>query len=265
MNAARPADAPVDRLAVWQRLQQEAAALADAAPPLAVGLGACAADAAPPLGLGRLLGRLLRPVWLDEAGIAALAAGTLEQAPAAVDAALEDLQAITGANFEPGGLATTFLSNRGFHVLLGHRVLHALWQRGDRALAEALRASTLGLGADIHPAARIGRRIFLDHAIGVVVGETAAIGDDCAIWHGVTLGSTLFESGDRHPKLGRGVVVGAGATILGNIAVGDGAVIAAGSVVTRRVPPCTTVAGNPAAAKAGYRHPYGFTPGETPS
>ena len=94
----------------------------------------------------------------------------------------------------------------------------------------------------------------------MVVGETATVGDDASIWHGVTLGSTLMQQGDRHPKIGPGAILGAGATVLGNIAVGEGAIVAAGSLVLRPVPPFTTVAGNPASQKAGYRHPFGYGP-----
>jgi serine O-acetyltransferase len=152
----------------------------------------------------------------------------------------------------------TWIGGRGFHMLTAHRVAHALWQRGDRALAMAWKTAAAVLGADIHPAACFGRGIFLDHGIGVVIGETAVVEDDVCLWHGVTLGSTLMQDGDRHPKIRRGAVLGAGALVLGAIEVGEGAVIASGSVVLTDVPPYTTVAGNPARAKTTHRHPYGF-------
>lgn len=150
----------------------------------------------------------------------------------------------------------TWMGGRGFHMLTAHRVAHGLWGRGEHALAMAMKTAAAALGADIHPAARFGQGIFLDHGIGLVVGETAVVEDDVCLWHGVTLGSTLMQSGERHPRIRRGAVLGAGATILGNIEVGEGAVIAAGSVVLSSVPPHTTVAGNPARPKPAHRHPY---------
>ncbi len=145
-------------------------------------------------------------------------------------------------------------------MLAAHRLVHALWVGGQTSLALAIKAGTASLGVDIHPAAIFGRRIFLDHGVGFVVGETACVEDDVSIWHGVTLGSTLMAHGDRHPKIRRGAVIGAGATVLGNIEIGEGAIIASGSVVVRPVSPFTTVAGNPARLKPGYRHPFGYTP-----
>jgi len=136
---------------------------------------------------------------------------------------------------------------KGFHALQTHRLAHWLHQKGRKDFAFYLqsRASAV-FQCDVHPAARIGRGIFLDHATGLVVGETAAIDDDVSMLHDVTLGGTGNEAGDRHPKIGRGVMIGAGAKILGNIEVGHCARIAAGSVVVKPVPHNTTVAGVPA-------------------
>lgn len=136
---------------------------------------------------------------------------------------------------------------KGFHAIQTHRLAHWLWskRRCDFALYLQSRASSV-FQCDIHPAAQIGRGIFLDHATGLVVGETAVIGDDVSMLHDVTLGGTGNEDGDRHPKIGRGVLIGAGAKILGNIEVGCCARVAAGSVVLRPVPPAKTVAGVPA-------------------
>jgi len=240
---------------VWSRLRADAASVADD-PLLAATLGrtALAADAAS--GLAALLGLLIPPVWLtDPCG---LAEAVFRDSPDAVDAALADLDAVTRLNFEPGGLVGTWIGGRGFHMLTAHRVAHALWCRGDRTLAMAWKTAAAALGADIHPAASFGRGIFLDHGIGVVIGETAVIEDRVCLWHGVTLGSTLMHDGDRHPKIRRGAVLGAGATVLGPVEVGEGAVVASGSVVLAAVPTHTTVAGNPARAKAAHRHPYGF-------
>ncbi|RMF11379.1 MAG: serine O-acetyltransferase [Alphaproteobacteria bacterium] len=136
---------------------------------------------------------------------------------------------------------------KGFHVLQTHRFAHELWKAGRKDYALYLQSQSSSMfGVDIHPAAEVGRGIMFDHATGIVVGETAKISDDVSILHGVTLGGSGKVSGDRHPKIGRCVMIGAGAKILGNISVGDCARIAAGSVVLKDVPPNTTVAGVPA-------------------
>lgn len=147
---------------------------------------------------------------------------------------------------------------KGFHALQTHRLAHWLLKRGRRDFAFYLqsRASSV-FQTDINPAARIGRGIFLDHATGLVVGETAVIGDNVSILHGVTLGGTGKEGSDRHPKIADGVLIGAGAKILGNIHIGHCSRIAAGSVVLKAVPPNTTVAGVPAkvVGEAGCSEP----------
>lgn len=147
---------------------------------------------------------------------------------------------------------------KGFHAIQTHRLAHWLLGRGRRDLALYLqsRASSV-FQTDINPGARIGRGIFLDHATGLVVGETAIIGDNVSILHGVTLGGTGKEGADRHPKIGNGVLIGAGAKILGNIEIGSCSRIAAGSVVLKAVPPKTTVAGVPAkvVGEAGCSEP----------
>ena len=136
---------------------------------------------------------------------------------------------------------------KGFHAVQAHRLAHWLWRRRRQDFAYYLQSrSSSEFQCDIHPAARIGRGIFLDHATGLVVGETALIEDDVSILHGVTLGGTGKEAGDRHPKIRRGVLIGAGAKILGNIEIGHCARIAAGSVVLKSVPNNKTVAGVPA-------------------
>ncbi len=135
----------------------------------------------------------------------------------------------------------------GFHALLGHRLAHALWQARLNWLARVV--SHLGrwlTGIEIHPGAQIGRRFFIDHGMGVVIGETAEIGDDCTLYHGVTLGGTSWNKGKRHPTLGNGVVLGAGAKILGPIVIGDGARVGCNAVVVKSVPPGATAVGIPA-------------------
>ena len=147
------------------------------------------------------------------------------------------------------------LTSPGLHALAWHRASSWLWRHRlllpGRLLSNAGRFFT---GIEIHPGATIGRGVFIDHGMGVVVGETAIVGDDCTLYQGVTLGGTGKERGKRHPTLGREVVVGVGASVLGDITVGDGARVGAGSVVLRDVPPHTTTVGIPARAVA-WRDP----------
>jgi serine O-acetyltransferase len=136
----------------------------------------------------------------------------------------------------------------GLHALVWHRaVVHPLWGGGFRWLARWLAHWGRWLtGIEIHPGATIGRRVFIDHGMGIVIGETAVVGDDCTLYHGVTLGGTSWNKGKRHPTLGAGVVIGAGAKVLGPIEVGAGAKIGSNAVVVRDVPPGATAVGIPA-------------------
>ena len=147
---------------------------------------------------------------------------------------------------------------KGYQAVQAYRIGHWLWQNGRRDLAYfvQMRVSEM-FGVDIHPAARIGRGIMIDHAHSIVIGETAVVGDNVSMLHSVTLGGTGKEDGDRHPKIGNGVMIGAGAKVLGNIHIGYCSRIAAGSVVLQDVPPCKTVAGVPArvVGEAGCSQP----------
>lgn len=135
----------------------------------------------------------------------------------------------------------------GVHALFLHRIAHRLWRRGWRYLARLLAyLARVWTSIDIHPGARIGRRLFIDHGVGVVIGETAELGDDVTLYHGVTLGGTSWRQGKRHPTLGDQVVVGAGAKILGPVTLGDRVRVGANSVVIRGVPEGCTVVGIPA-------------------
>ncbi|MED6223738.1 hypothetical protein PIB30_077007 [Stylosanthes scabra] len=142
---------------------------------------------------------------------------------------------------------STLLYTKGYHSLQVYRVAHALWGEGRKVLALALQSRVSEVfGIDIHPAAKIGNGILLDHGTGVVIGETAIVGNSVSLMQGVTLGGTGKEGSDRHPKVGEGVLIGASAIILGNIHIGEGVMIAAGSLVLKHVPPHRIVAGVPA-------------------
>ncbi|PKI50497.1 hypothetical protein CRG98_029102 [Punica granatum] len=176
--------------------------------------------------------------------------------PEIVEAVKADLRAVKERDPACIGYVHCFLSFKGFLACQAHRVAHRLWSQGRRALALVIQSRVSEVFAvDIHPGARIGRGILLDHATGVVVGETAVIGNDVSILHNVTLGGTGKASGDRHPKIGDGVLIGAGTCILGNIRIGEGAKIGAGSVVLKDVPPRTTAVGNPAKLVGGKENP----------
>jgi serine O-acetyltransferase len=170
-----------------------------------------------------------------------------EQSAAIREAMRKDIEAVVRRDPASRGISEPFLHYKGFHALEAYRVAHWLWEQRREALACYLQNRISEVFAvDIHPAARIGKGIFIDHATGVVIGETAVVDDDVSLLHEVTLGGTGKTTGDRHPKIGRGVLIGAGAKILGNVKVGEGSKIAAGSVVLTDVPPHTTVAGVPA-------------------
>jgi serine O-acetyltransferase len=159
----------------------------------------------------------------------------------------DDLKAVFERDPACKGYVQPFLFFKGFQALQTQRVAHWLWSQGRETLAFYLQSRMSELfQVDIHPATRIGRGVFVDHGTGIVIGETAVIGDDVSMLQGVTLGGTGAERGDRHPKIGNGVLLGAGAKVLGNITIGDYAKIASGSVVLKPVPAHCTAAGVPA-------------------
>jgi serine O-acetyltransferase len=169
-----------------------------------------------------------------------------------------DLMAVLDRDPACHRLLQPILFFKGFQAVQAYRIAHWLWRRGrtDMAYFVQMRVSEV-FGVDIHPAARIGKGLMIDHAHSIVIGETAVVGDNVSMLHSVTLGGTGKEDGDRHPKIGDGVLIGAGAKVLGNIRVGNCSRIAAGSVVLADVPPCSTVAGVPArvVGEAGCAQP----------
>jgi len=158
----------------------------------------------------------------------------------------EDLEAVFGRDPAARNLAEVILCYPGLHAIWLHRIAHYLWTHDFRFLGRfTSHMNRVLTGIEIHPGAKIGRRFFIDHGMGVVVGETAEIGDDVLMYQGAVLGGTTLEKKKRHPTIGNCVVIGAGATILGPIEVGDGALIGSGSVVVKSVPPSATVVGVP--------------------
>jgi serine O-acetyltransferase len=178
--------------------------------------------------------------------------------PTIGEAVRADLSAVFQRDPACHSYAQAFLFFKGFHALESYRVAHYLWTHGRQTMALFIQNRMSDLFAvDIHPAAKLGRGIMIDHATGVVIGETAVVGDDVSMLHGVTLGGTGKQDEDRHPKVGRGVLLSTGAKVLGNIQIGECARVGAGSVVLKPVPPHTTVAGVPARVigKAGSARP----------
>jgi len=167
--------------------------------------------------------------------------------PGIVTAMENDLRAVRERDAAVRHYSTALLYFKGFQALQAYRVAHWLWNQGRTAMALFMQSQISQVfTVDIHPAARIGSGILVDHATGIVIGETCVLDDNISILQGVTLGGTGKEKGDRHPKIRSGVLLSAGAIVLGNVVIGEGAKIAAGSVVLRDVEPHTTVAGIPA-------------------
>ena len=239
---------PQDPPPVWAALRNQAAHVASTEPQLASMLHAVIlshADFAGALAyqLARKLGdQELRAMSLREICEDAYAADR-----ALIEAAHADLRAVFERDPACKGYLQPFLFFKGFQALQTHRIAHWLWAEGRETMAFLLQSRMSELfQLDIHPAARIGSGVFIDHGTGIVIGETATVGDEVSLLHGVTLGGTGAQRGDRHPKIGRGVLIGAGAKVLGAIEVGDYAKIASGSVVLRPVPAGCTAAGVPA-------------------
>jgi len=242
----KPALATVDP--VWAHIRREAEEIVRSEPELATFIyssilhhdtleTAIVHRLAERLDHAALSGELIRQAYAD----------ALKEIPSIGEIFRADLMATVDRDPATHRMIEPVLYYKGFHAIQTQRLMHWLWNKGRRDFALYLQSrSSAVFQCDIHPAAKIGRGIFLDHATGLVVGETAAIGDDVSILHDVTLGGTGKEWEDRHPKIRYGVMIGAGAKILGNIEVGHCARIAAGSVVIKPVPNNVTVAGVPA-------------------
>jgi serine O-acetyltransferase len=233
---------------IWTRVRAEAEAMAACEPALASFAwetvlnhsrleDAIVHRVAERLGHPTVKEALIRQTW-EEA---------LADAPEIGEIFRVDLQAVFDRDPACERLIEPILYFKGFHAIQTHRLAHWLWQKGRQEFALYLQSrSSEVFQVDIHPQVPLGRGLFFDHATGIVIGATATIDDDVSILQGVTLGGTGKETGDRHPKIGRGVLLGAGAKVLGNIMVGQCARVASGSVVLHPVPPRTTVAGVPA-------------------
>lgn len=234
--------------AVWSGLRKEADAMAVSEPMLASYLHATVLNHRfLEYSLSYLLAEKLATPYLANMTIREIIIEVLNSSPEIREAVRRDLVAVVERDPAARGMTQPFLHFKGFHALQAYRVAHWLWSTGRQPLALYLQSRISEVFAvDIHPAARIGKGILIDHGTSVVIGETAVVGDDVSMLHEVTLGGTGKESGDRHPKVANGVLIGAGAKILGNVRIGEGAKIAAGSVVLKEVPPHTTVAGVPA-------------------
>ncbi|WP_278412146.1 serine O-acetyltransferase [Stutzerimonas kunmingensis] len=241
---------------LWNELRAQALHALDAEPTLAALFQRAILDH-PDFGcaLAQRIGQALAESTEQSRTLTDRFAGIHQQAAALAEVACSDLQAIVSRDPAFDTALEVFLFSKGYLALQAYRVGHHLHERGERLLAMFIQArSNERLGIDINPASRIGSGIMLDHGTGIVIGETAVVGDDVSILQGVTLGGTGKEGGDRHPKVRSGVMIGAGAKILGNIEIGEGAKVGAGSIVLHPVSPHTTVVGNPARQVGTPRH-----------
>lgn len=233
---------------LWRHIRQEAKGLVEQEPLLASFLHATIIGHSD---LRGALSFLLASKLADEVVSAVALREIIEQAYGAeerlIEAACADIQAVCTRDPAVERYSTVLLYLKGFQALQAYRIAHWMWSQGRRSLALYFQSRVSSIfQVDIHPAARIGYGVMFDHATGLVVGETCVIGNDVSILQSVTLGGTGKESGDRHPKIRQGVLIGAGAKILGNIEVGECARVGAGSVVLEPVPAHTTVVGVPA-------------------
>lgn len=247
MSVATLLQNPVQATSVWTELQHAAQQLAETEPVLRTLLHQVVQEPATlPEGLSVLLARKLGNLDVPFDVLKPEFQVVLSDAQV-LEGVLADLLAIRQRDPAVKDLLTPFLFFKGFHALQAHRIAHTFWAAGRQAVALFVQSQvSLQFAIDIHPAAQLGKGILMDHGTGIVIGETAVVEDNVSMLHNVTLGGTGKECCDRHPKIRSGVLIGAGATILGNIEIGKDAKIAAGSVVVKPVHAHTTVAGVPA-------------------
>jgi serine O-acetyltransferase len=233
---------------LWEILNREARALAEQEPLLSSYLHACIfshsrfIDALSFILANKLSDHVTPLITLKE-----MFDQALNSRPVVQERASFDLSAVVSRDPAIDSYLTVLLNLKGFLSIQTHRIAHELWKSGRQELARFIQSKNSEVfGVDIHPACRIGKGIMFDHATGIVIGETAVIEDDVSLLQGVTLGGTGNESGDRHPKVRSGVMIGAGTKILGNIEIGVGAKVGANSVVLENVPAHSTVVGVPA-------------------
>ena len=233
---------------LWQAMRREVHARSEFEPLMSTFLQATALNHETFEGaLSFLLASKLDGPVVSSMAIREIIEEAYEAEPSIMRAAEIDIKATRERDPACNSYSTPFLFFKGFHALQAYRVAHWLWSQSRHTLAFYFQNQMSSIfGVDIHPAAKIGCGIMFDHATGLVVGETAVIEDDVSILHGVTLGGTGKVSGDRHPKVRHGVLLGANASIIGNIEIGEGAKVGAGSVVMKDVPPHVAVAGVPA-------------------
>lgn len=233
---------------VWASLRCAAEDAARAEPQLASQLNAVILSHDDLAGaLSFQIARKLGDSELGSMTVREVALSAMVSDPSIVRSAEADLLAVEERDPAIRSLLQPFLYFKGYQALQSWRVAHWLWEQGRDTLAFHFQSRISELfQLDIHPAARIGSGVFVDHGTGIVIGETAVVGDEVSMLHAVTLGGTGADRGDRHPKIGRGVLLGAGAKVLGNIQIGDYAKVASGSVVLKPVPSGCTVAGVPA-------------------
>lgn len=233
---------------VWQKLRQEAEQLSTREPLLSSFIHACVLrHGRISSALAFILSNKLADAVMPAMTLHELFVEAYQQTETAVCSAANDLAAVINRDPATDEYLTVLLYLKGFHAIQIHRIAHFLWHSGRQHLALYIQSrNAIVNSVDIHPAARIGQGVMFDHATGIVVGETAVIGDNVSILQGVTLGGTGKAGGDRHPKVGCHVMIGSGAKILGNITIGDGAKVGAGSVVLSDVAAHTTVVGVPA-------------------
>ncbi|MDJ0640866.1 MAG: serine O-acetyltransferase [Paracoccaceae bacterium] len=246
MAQKQPRPAALDP--VWDRIQADAAAAIEAEPLIG---GMVHASVLHHKSFERALAyriaSKLSSVEMSSQLIREISEDAYAADPSLGEAARADIVAVYERDPACHTLLQPLLYFKGFQAVQAYRVGHWLWNQGRKNLAYFIQARVSEIfGIDIHPNARIGRGLMIDHAHSIVIGETAVVGDNVSMLHSVTLGGTGKEDDDRHPKIGDGVLIGAGAKVLGNIRVGNCSRVAAGSVVLDEVPPCKTVAGVPA-------------------